>query len=414
MKISKINAIQILDSRGNPTLKAFVQLENGIIGSACVPSGASTGKYEAVELRDGDKTKYLGRGVTKAAANVNGIINDNLKGMAIADPASLDKKMIELDGTENKSALGANAILSVSLGCCRALALLESKPLFAILNKIYFSGRKTKFPRLMANVINGGRHANWNFDIQEFMISPISNKPSESVRIAAEIFHHLENILKEKGLSTLVGDEGGLSPLLNSNDEVFEVIIEAMKKAGYATNQDVNLAIDVAASEFFQNGSYHLKKQNKNLSVDELVDYYLNLNEKYKIFSYEDPFDQDDWDGFAKLTKALGNHALTVGDDLYCTNPKRIKKGISEKTTNAILIKLNQIGTMSETATAINLSYENGLKVIISHRSGETEDAFIADLAVAAGADFIKAGSMSRSDRLAKYNRLIEIEANEL
>lgn len=414
MKIKQIYSIQILDSRGNPTLKAYVQLENGMTGSACVPSGASTGKYEAVELRDGDKTKYLGRGVTKAVENVNRILNDNLKDMDISDLAGLDKKMIELDGTDNKSRLGANAILSVSMAAARALALLETKPLWKILNQIYFSHETAKFPRLMVNIVNGGKHANWNFDIQEFMISPKSDKPSESVRISSEIFHYLENILKEKGLSTLVGDEGGLSPSLNSNEEVFETIILSMKKAGYNLGADVDLAVDAAASEFFKDGSYFFKKQGKSLTTDNLVDYYISLNKKYKIFSYEDPFDQDDWEGFRKLTSALAGQALIVGDDLYATDPEKIKKGIENKTTNAVLIKLNQIGTILETTEAINLSQKNGLKVVISNRSGETEDPFIADLAYGCGADFIKTGSMSRSDRLAKYNRLLEIEALEI
>ncbi|OGK56756.1 phosphopyruvate hydratase [Candidatus Roizmanbacteria bacterium RIFCSPLOWO2_02_FULL_38_10] len=412
MKIAKVSAIQILDSRGNPTLKAYVELENGLIASASVPSGASTGKHEAVELRDRNPKKYLGQSVSKARTNVNDIIAKRIVGMNIEELIKIDTEMVALDGTENKSHLGANAILSVSLACCRALANYRNQPLWQTINKIYFPSKKASFPRLFVNIVNGGKHANWNFDIQEFIISPKTILPSQSVQISSEIFHHLGKKLKERGMSLLVGDEGGYSPQLQSNDEVFELIGLILREA--RLTDEIDLGIDAAASEFYKNGKYLLKKNNKNLSGNELIDYYLSIRSKYGVKYFEDAFAEDDWINFTAFTKALASEGIVIGDDLYCTNAKRLKKGIAEKATTAILIKVNQIGSLSETVKAISLAQKAGMKVFISHRSGEAEDSFIADLAYGCGADFIKTGSMSRSDRLAKYNRLLEIEALEV
>ncbi|GAB4219679.1 MAG: phosphopyruvate hydratase [Candidatus Microgenomates bacterium] len=410
MKITQIKAIEILDSRGKPTIRTFVFFDNDIYASSSVPSGASTGSHEAVELRDSDNTRYHGAGVLKAVDNVNKIIAPKLVEFEINEKSfeKIDKLMIELDATENKSNLGANAILSVSQALLRVYSLAIKKPLWQILNQVYFTGIKPDFPRLMVNVVNGGKHANWNFDIQEFMISPKANVPTHSVRIASEIFQQLGKNLKEKGLSILVGDEGGYSPALKNNHQVFETIIESAKKIGYENENQYQLAIDSAASEFYQDGFYFFKKDNKKMTTYDLIDYYKALKEKYKIFSFEDPFAENDWDGFQKFTSQI--NALVVGDDIYTTDSKLIEKGIIQKTSNAVLIKPNQIGTIYETAKAINLAKKNHWKIVISHRSGETEDSFIADLAYAAASDFIKTGSMSRSERLAKYNRLIEIE----
>jgi len=413
VKIKRIKAIEILDSRGNPTIKSFVELENGLTGSACIPSGASTGTHEAAELRDDNKKRYLGKGVLKAIENVNSNISKKLTGASIENIQDIDLIMIGLDGTENKTNLGANAILSVSLATARTLAFFSKKPLWKIINEYYFTSVKPGFPRLFVNVVNGGKHADWNFDIQEFVISPVNNLPSESVRISSEIFHHLAKKLKEKNLSILVGDEGGYSPALNSNDEVFEYLLCAIQTAGYS-KQDINLGIDAAASEFYNNSEYTLKKNNKKLSPDQLIEYYMKLNTKYGVRYFEDAFAEDDWISFAKFTHDLKNNGIVIGDDLYCTNPKRIKRGIKEKTTTAVLIKVNQIGSLFETVEAIRLAQQHSLQVFISHRSGETEDSFIADLAYGCGADFIKTGSMSRSERIAKYNRLLEIEAIEV
>lgn len=413
MKIEKISAIEILDSRGNPTLKTTVELESGIKGSASVPSGASTGIHEAYELRDRDLGRYAGKGVMSAVENVNIFIANHLKGSSIEDLESLDKKMIELDGAENKKRLGANAILSVSLALMRTLAKTQKKPLWKTIHEYYFQEKKLSFPRLMINIINGGKHAGWNFDIQEFMIIPKTNKPQEAIRIGAEIFHQLGAILKKNNYSTLVGDEGGYSPTLSSQNEVFNYIIDAIMHTGHKKTIDVDLGIDSASSSFFENGSYRLKKENNTLSSKELMEYYIDLKTEYGIFSFEDPFAEDDWNGFISFTEKVGKETLVIGDDLYTTNTERIQKGIENHSTNAVLIKPNQIGTLKETVEAINLTKKNNLKVIISHRSGDTEDSFIADLAVACGADFLKAGSMSRSERLAKYNRLIEIEKLE-
>lgn len=413
MKITNIRSIEILDSRGNPTVRTFIELENGLSAPASVPSGASTGKYEALELRDNDNKRYQGKGVLQAVNNVNSILAKNLVGMDIEKIDEIDQKMIEIDGTENKSKLGANAILSVSLASVRLLSLVKKQSLWKTINEYYFSGLKPNFPRLMVNVINGGRHANWNFDIQEFMISPKTNQPSQSVRISSEIFHSLGKILKENKYSTLVGDEGGYSPLLTSNAEAFAYINRAVNKVGYKMTIDIDLAIDAAASQFYENGVYLFRKEDRKLTTNELITYYLDLKNEYPIYSFEDHFAEDDWEGFRKFTEIVGKDTLTVGDDLYATNTKRIRKGIQEKTTNTVLIKPNQIGTVLETAEAIKITKEAGLKIVIANRSGETEDPFIADLAYATAADFIKTGSMSRSERLAKYNRLIEIENGE-
>jgi len=418
MNITKINAIEILDSRGKPTIRTFITLEDGSVHSASVPSGASTGAHEAVELRDGDESRHLGQGVLKAVANVNDIIAPKIIGMN-PDPKKIDEVMIELDGTENKSKLGANAILSVSMAVTRASAYMAEQPLWQFINEYYFQrlttdDRRPAFPRLMVNVVNGGKHAGWNFDIQEFMIMPVSTKPTESIRIAAEIFQQLGAELKSQKLSTLVGDEGGYSPALSSNEEVFETIEKAANKLGYKKGEDFDFAVDCAATEFFTKGKYILKKTNEVKSPNELMEYYSKLGQKYNIQSFEDPFAEDDWETFAMFTKELTTNnqqpTTIVGDDLFVTNPKRIKCGIEEKSANAVLIKLNQIGTVSETIEAIQMTKKAGWKVAVSHRSGETEDTFIADLAYAVAADFIKIGSMSRSERLAKYNRLIEIE----
>jgi enolase len=410
MKIQSIKAIEVMDSRGKPTVRAFVTLEDGSVHSSSVPSGASTGTYEACELRDGDSKRHLGQGVLKAVDNVNSKIAPLIVGMEVEDLKAIDTKMINLDATDNKAMLGANAILSVSQAVTRAAAHATKKPLWQFIHDYYFASRTPAFPRLMVNVINGGKHAGWNFDIQEFMVSPKTTVPTESVRTAAEIFQSLGKVLKGKGLQTLVGDEGGYSPLLSSNEEVLDTIKKAGEDLGYALSKDFDFTLDSAASEFHQDGMYVFKKTGQKLTGDELMQYYLGLKEKYQIISFEDPFAEDDWEHFAKFTAQSAGSFLTVGDDLYVTNPVRIKKGIEKKSSNAILIKLNQIGSVSETAQAVNDALVAGWKVIISHRSGETEDSFIADFAYGCAADFIKTGSMSRSERLAKYNRLIEIE----
>lgn len=409
MKISSLYSFEVLDSRGKPTVRTVVELEDGSKHMSSVPSGASTGTHEAVELRDGDQARYLGFGVSKAVDNVNSVIQPLVKRFDVSEPKKIDSAMLELDGTKNKEKLGANAILSVSQAVIRAAAHVENLPVWKFINQYYFAGKNPSFPRLMVNVVNGGKHAGWNFDIQEFMIVPTTSKPSESVRIAAEIFAQLGKKLKKLSLSTLVGDEGGYSPLLKSNEDVFETITESATDLGYVNGREYNFAIDAAASEFYENGEYVMKKTNEKLSGDNLTGYYRDLQKKYKILSFEDPFAEDDWNHFKGLTPSDSTF-MVVGDDLYVTNPERIQKGIQEKSTNAVLIKLNQIGSVSETIDAIKLTQGAGWKTIISHRSGETEDPFIADVAYGVGADFIKTGSMSRSERLAKYNRLIEIE----
>ncbi len=411
MKITNIRALEVLDSRGNPTVRAFVELEDGTIHSSSVPSGASTGSHEAVELRDGDSNRYNSKGVLKAVGNVNTKIKDVILGMD-SDPNAIDDRLIELDGTNNKENLGANAILSVSQAVVRASAHAEKKRLWKFMNDYYFAGKTVSFPKLLVNIVNGGKHASWNFDIQEFMIVPNITTPSESVRIAAEIFHSLGKVLEDRNLSTLVGDEGGYSPALSSNEEVFEVIIEAAKNAGYENVNDYRFSVDVASTEFYKDGKYELKKQGRQLTGEELIKYYQEIGVKNNILSFEDPFAEDDWEHhkiFADMAEKF--RFITIGDDLFVTNPKRIQRGIDEKAANAVLIKINQIGTIKETVEAINMTHKAGWKTAISHRSGETEDSFIADLAYACGSEFIKTGSMSRSERLSKYNRLLEIES---
>lgn len=409
MKINSIQALEILDSRGKPTVRTFIRLEDDSLHSSSVPSGASTGTHEAVELRDGDNKRYMGLGVQKAVNNVNTFLNDALKGMNVSHPEEIDKKMLEIDGTENKEIMGANAILSVSQAVTKAAAYAQKVPVWDFINQYYMKGLPPAFPRLMVNVINGGKHAGWNFDIQEFMVVPISTTPTESVRIASELFQQLGKLIKQRSLSTLVGDEGGYSPMLSSNEEVFDIIQQAAAELKYVNTKDFNFAIDAASTEFYKDGAYVLKKTNQTLTGKDLINYYITLQKKYSILSYEDPFAEDDWDHFAQFTP-INKEYIVVGDDLFVTNPKRIKKGIENKSANAVLIKLNQIGSVYETMEAIKMTRNAGWKVIISHRSGETEDAFIADVAYGVGADFIKTGSMSRSERLAKYNRLIEIE----
>lgn len=411
MNITSLQAIEILDSRGKPTIRTFLTLEDGSVHAASVPSGASTGAHEAVELRDGDEKRHMGQGVTIAVHNVNNSIANILKNKPVEDISALDQAIMELDGTENKGKLGANAILSVSMAAVRAAAYIEKKPVWKFLNEHFFVQVKPGFPRLMVNLINGGKHANWNFDIQEFIIMTKATQPSVSTRVAAEIFLQLGKQLKKKGLSPLVGDEGGYSPALNSNEQAYEEILSAATAAGYKNVEDFEFGMDAAATEFFDKGTYTLKRDNKTVSPDELIEYYSQLGQKYHIQSFEDPFAEDDWETFAKFAKMAEQFKFQiVGDDLFVTNPKRIQKGISEKAANAVLIKLNQIGSVSETAKAILMTKRAGWRVAVSHRSGETEDSFIADLSYACHADFIKTGSMSRSERLAKYNRLIEIE----
>lgn len=401
MKIKDIIGREILDSRGNPTVEVDVILENGIVGRSSVPSGASTGIREAIELRDGGK-RFLGKGVLKAVNNVNTILRDNLIGIDVTNQEEIDMKMIELDGTENKSVLGANAILGVSMSCLKASALINNKELYE------YVGDGNTLPIPMMNILNGGAHADNSLDFQEYMIIPNRDTIKERVRVGAEVFHTLKNVLKEKGYFTSVGDEGGFAPNLKSNKEGFDVIIEAIERAGYKPGIDVNLAIDVAASEFYNNGYY--KVDNKLLTTNELIEFYKYLVDTYPIISIEDPVDENDWEGFKNITEELGDKIQLVGDDLFVTNKKCLEKGISMNAGNAILLKVNQIGTITETLETIELAKQNGYKTIISHRSGETEDTTIADLAVGLNLGQIKTGSLSRTDRVSKYNRLIRIE----
>lgn len=401
MKIKNVKAREILDSRGNPTVEVDVILENGVLGRAAVPSGASTGEREALEMRDGG-SRYNGKGVLNAVNNVNTIIRDKVIGMDAADQELIDKTMIELDGTETKSRLGANAILGVSMACLKASAINDGKPLY----KYVGEGRRLPYP--MMNIINGGAHADNNLDFQEFMIIPQRDTIHERVRVGAEVFHSLKKVLNEKGYFTGVGDEGGFAPNLGSNKEGFELILEAIKKAGYEPLKDVKLAIDVAASEFYSDGYYHV--DGKDLTTDQLIDFYEELVNIYPIVSIEDPVDENDWEGFRKITERLGDKIQLVGDDLFVTNIKCLQKGIDNHAGNAILLKVNQIGTITETLETIKLAKENGYKTIISHRSGETEDTTIADLAVGLDLGQIKTGSMSRTDRICKYNQLMRIE----
>lgn len=406
--IIDIIAREILDSRGNPTVEVDVLLEGGAMGRAAVPSGASTGEYEAVELRDGDKARYGGKGVLKAVENVEDLILPEIEGMDATDQVAIDSVMIGLDGTENKSKLGANAILGVSLACAKAAASALGLPLFQ-----YIGGVNAKvLPVPMMNILNGGEHADNNVDIQEFMIVP-KGAPnfSECLRWGAEVFHALKSVLKANGLNTAVGDEGGFAPNLKSNEEALEKIMEAIEKAGYKPGKDIFIAMDPASSEFYKNGKYILgaeKKPEKN--IDEMVEFYANLVKKYPIISIEDGLDENDWSGWKKLTDTLGKKIQLVGDDLFVTNTKRLQDGIDQGVANSILIKVNQIGTLTETLNAIELAHKAGYTAVISHRSGETEDSTIADIAVATNAGQIKTGSLCRTDRMAKYNQLLRIE----
>jgi enolase len=407
-KIASIHALEILDSRGNPTVRVSVALDNGVSGSASVPSGASTGENEAVELLDGDKKRYGGKGVLKAVSNVNDVIAPKVIGMEPARQAELDRLMIELDGTMNKGKLGANAILGVSMAAARAAAAASGLPLY-----LYLGGpRAVRIPMPMMNILNGGKHADNSVDFQEFMVMPIGAPTfSEALRYGAETFHSLKSILKKKGYGTSVGDEGGFAPNLKSNDEACEVIIEAIEVAGFIPGKDVAIALDPAASSFFEDGSYNLSKSGQGRKTNtEMTALYRSWIDKYPIVSIEDSLAENDWEGFREHTAVLGEKVQIVGDDIYVTNTRFIERGIREKTTNAVLIKLNQIGTVTETIEAVSLCRRAGWGFVISHRSGETEDPFIADFAVAMGGGQLKTGSVCRSERIAKYNRLLEIE----
>jgi enolase len=408
-QIAGIHARQILDSRGNPTVEVEVMTTEGYVGRAAVPSGASTGIHEAVELRDGDKSRFLGKGVTKAVENVNTIINDELKGYYIDDQTAIDNALIELDGTENKSNLGANAMLGVSLAVARVAAEEYGLPLYRYIGGV----SANTLPIPMMNILNGGQHADNKIDIQEFMIMPVGAETfSEALRMGTEVFHHLKAVLKAKGHSTNVGDEGGFAPNLSSNEEAIEVVLEAIEKAGYKAGKDIYIALDPAASEFYdeERKVYHFESTDQDLTTSDLVDYWKTWVEKYPILSIEDGLAEDDWAGWSELTKAIGHKVQIVGDDLFVTNVKRLARGIKEKSANSILIKVNQIGTLTETINSIRMATESSYTSIISHRSGETEDTTIADLAVALNTGLIKTGSASRSDRIAKYNQLLRIE----
>ncbi|MDP7036672.1 MAG: phosphopyruvate hydratase [Candidatus Marinimicrobia bacterium] len=404
--IVTITGREILDSRGTPTVEVDVLLADGSHGRAAVPSGASTGEHEAVELRDCNTDRYMGKGVLKAIQNVNGVLRDSVKGKNALDQISIDKNLIEADGTPNKSLLGANAILGASMAACRAAANYEKKPLWEYLNP-----GSSLMPAPMMNILNGGSHADNNVDIQEFMVYPLgTNSFSDGLRIGTEIFHHLKGVLKLRELNTSVGDEGGFAPNLRSNEEAIEVILEAIDKSGYNVGQDVFFAIDAAASEFYKEGLYHLSSENLTLSAEEMVEFWQTLVKKYPIVSIEDGLDENDWDGWGYLNKTLGSNIQIVGDDLTVTNLNHLQRAVDERSMNAILIKLNQIGTVTETIQAVEMARKNNFGAIISHRSGETEDSFIADFSVAMGMGQIKTGSASRTDRLCKYNQLLRIE----
>ena len=408
LEIEKVIGREILDSRGNPTVEAEVVLVDGTIGRGMAPSGASTGEFEALELRDGDKSRYLGKGVQKAVENINTVINETLQGMDASDIYAIDKAMIDADGTKDKSRLGANAILAVSIASARAAAISLDIPLYRFLGGI--SGNRLPVP--MMNIINGGCHAlSSGLDVQEFMIMPVgADSFAEALRINAEIYQALKKVLKGKGLATAVGDEGGFAPNLESNEEALQVIVEAIEKAGYKPGEQVRLAIDTAASELFEDGKYNLKGEGVVKTADEMVEWYASLCEKYPIVSIEDGLAEDDWDGWKKLTDALGKKVQLVGDDLFVTNVERLQKGIEQGVANAILIKLNQIGTLTETLDAIEMAKRAGYTAIVSHRSGETEDTTIADVVVGTNAGQIKSGAPCRTDRVAKYNQLLRIE----
>ncbi|MFN3236622.1 MAG: phosphopyruvate hydratase [Pseudomonadales bacterium] len=410
-EIIDIRAREILDSRGNPTVEADVELEDGSVGTACVPSGASTGSREALELRDKDPKRYMGKGVLQAVENVNGRIREPLLGLDVENQRDLDQRMLDMDGTENKGSLGANAILAVSLAAANAAAKAGKKELYEYLAEIDGSPGRYSMPVPMMNILNGGEHADNSVDIQEFMVMPVGAANfTEALRCGAEIFHTLKAVLSGKGLSTAVGDEGGFAPDLPSNESALEAIMEAIDKAGYVAGKDVYLALDCASSEFYKDGKYVLASEGRSFDSAGFTEYLAGLVKKYPIISIEDGMDESDWDGWATLTKAIGNDVQLVGDDLFVTNPAILKKGIDENIANSILIKLNQIGTLSETLDAIQMAKAAGYTAVISHRSGETEDTTIADLAVATAAGQIKTGSLCRSDRVAKYNRLLRIE----
>ncbi|MEX3775815.1 phosphopyruvate hydratase [Pseudomonas sp. MYb118] len=410
-KIVDIKGREVLDSRGNPTVEADVLLDNGIIGSACAPSGASTGSREALELRDGDKSRYLGKGVLKAVANINGPIRDLLKGTDPSDQKALDLAMIKLDGTDNKATLGANAILAVSLAAAKAAAQDQDLPLYAHIANLNGTPGVYSMPVPMMNIINGGEHADNNVDIQEFMVQPVGAKSfSEGLRMGTEIFHHLKAVLKARGLNTAVGDEGGFAPNLASNEDALKVISEAVANAGYKLGTDVTLALDCAASEFYEDGKYNLAGEGQVFTAEGFADYLKGLTERYPIISIEDGLDESDWAGWKILTDKIGEKTQLVGDDLFVTNTKILKEGIDKKIANSILIKFNQIGTLTETLEAIQMAKAAGYTAVISHRSGETEDSTIADLAVGTSAGQIKTGSLCRSDRVSKYNQLLRIE----
>ena len=414
LEIESVKALEVLDSRGNPTVQVEVVTEGGFSGVAMVPSGASTGSFEAVELRDGDKSRYLGKGVTKAVENVNSIIAKEIIGMNVYEQMKLDKKLIEIDGTENKGKLGANATLGVSLAVAKAAAASLGMSLYN-----YIGGTNAKIlPVPMMNIMNGGKHADSSLSVQEFMIMPVGAKTfAECMRMGVEIYHTLKKVLKEKGLATGVGDEGGFAPMLDSDEDALKLIVEAIEKAGYKAGTDVVLALDVASTEMYdeakkigKEGNYYFWKTDELKSVDEMIDYLVNLAEKYPIVSIEDGLAEEDWDGWKKLTDKIGDKVQLVGDDLFVTNIKRLQKGLDSKTANSILIKLNQIGTLTETLDAIELAKKNGYTAVVSHRSGETEDTTLADVAVATNAGQIKTGAPCRTDRIAKYNRILNIE----
>ena len=411
-KIVAVKAYEVLDSRGNPTVEADVILEDGSVGSACAPSGASTGSREALELRDGDKSRYLGKGVLKAVENINTTIADLLKGMDATDQRALDKAMIDADGTENKSKLGANAILAVSLAAAKAAAASKKIPLYQHIAEVNGTAGQYSMPVPMMNILNGGEHADNNVDIQEFMVQPVkATSFAEALRQGAEIFHSLKKVLSAQGLNTAVGDEGGFAPNLPSNEAALTMIAEAVEKAGYKLGEDITLALDCASSEFYKDGKYDLSGEGKQFDSEGFADYLADLSANYPILSIEDGMDESDWDGWKVLTDKIGDKVQLVGDDLFVTNTKILKEGIEKGVANSILIKFNQIGSLSETLDAIKMAKDAGYTAVISHRSGETEDTTIADLAVATAAGQIKTGSLCRSDRVAKYNRLLRIEA---
>ena len=409
--ISRIIGREVMDSRGNPTVEADVYLNTGAMGRACAPSGASTGSREALELRDGDKARYLGKGVLLAVAAINDKIAPAILGLDAADQANVDQVMIDLDGTENKEVLGANAILAVSLAVAKAEAIAQNIPLYEHIANLNGTPGQYSMPVPMMNIINGGEHADNNIDIQEFMVQPVGGPNfKEALRMGAEIFHSLKKVLNAKGLNTAVGDEGGFAPNLGSNEEALSTIITAVENAGYKMDEDITLALDCAASEFYKNGQYVLSGEDKSFDSEGFGDYLAELSQRYPIVSIEDGLDESDWDGWASLTKKIGDKVQLVGDDLFVTNTKILKRGIDNGIGNSILIKFNQIGSLSETLNAIRMAKEAGFTVVISHRSGETEDATIADLAVGTAAGQIKTGSLCRSDRVAKYNQLLRIE----